>query len=81
MSAPTDIDGKPLAVGQLVRLVQTRGHVKKAEAGRNMTVRAFSQRRPDEIRVDDGDPAIDDFVRSGASLGMWLPGRAVRGVR
>lgn len=66
-------------VGQQVRLVTCRGHVKKADAGRVMTIRAFSSPHvmPLEVRVDDGAPESADLLTNGFSLATWLPLRAI----
>ena len=67
-------------VGDLVRLVQTRGYVKKADAGRLFTVRAFRDAPPDDelvVRVDDGDPSNPDIQTNMFTLACWLPLRAI----
>lgn len=72
MSAPT------YTIGEIVRLVQARGHVTKAQAGRLVTVRALGTRDPDcAVRVDDGDPSNPDLLTNGFRSSMWLPLAAI----
>lgn len=67
-------------VGDIVRLVQCRGHVPVADAGKLVTVRAISSeyfgcttKKVCMVRVDNGDPANDDLHTNGMTYAAWLP--------
>jgi hypothetical protein len=74
---------EPYEEGEMVRLLQTRGYVKKSEAGRLMTVRGVSSRGPGgpHVRVDDGDPKDPNLETNGFTISMWVPMGAVERVR
>lgn len=67
-----------IRVGDIVRLVQTRGHVRKADAGRLVTVRALGERPGFDVRVDDGHPANPDINTNGFHTSAWLPLCAIK---
>lgn len=81
----TDRNGLELAIGDTVRTVAWRGHVAKADAGRNLTVRALKQTVGalaglPGLLADDGDPKNPDIATNGFTCSMWLPSGAVERV-
>jgi hypothetical protein len=87
---PGDVPKDPVAeararhpIGSLARTVWCRGHIRKAEAGRLVTIRAYGEHGfPGfDVRVDDGDPSNDDPMTNGARWMSWLPWAAIEPMR
>lgn len=83
MTAPSAVAeaATPFKFGDLVRLVQLRGIVRKADANRLMTVRRVHAPGRHQFLVDDGDPSDPDMRTNGFNLALWVPEVALKPLR